>query len=86
MNLIYDAKRMRQNKHLGSYEKLWKIYKDLQNLPLMEYNTKNKQENDEKKSSAKKFWAETYNNDDEKWDSTMDSNTLMHTKQQEQDR
>ena len=54
-----------------------RIYNGLQTLPCIEYSTRNKQRNGEKKSNAKNFWEETHSNECKKMGFDNDNNTII---------
>ena len=53
INLINNAKRIRQNKHLVWNQKLCRIHRDLSTLPRMGYSIRSKQRSSEKKQTQK---------------------------------
>ena len=53
MNVIYDAKRMRQNEHFVYNEKSCGIYTDMHAFPRMEHSARNKQLNGKKNEPQK---------------------------------
>ena len=56
MNVIFDAKRMRQNEHIAEKRKQDRIYNNLHTLSRIGYSTRNKQRIGEKKNETHRNW------------------------------